>query len=292
MKRQIQKYIQRFLALLLPVLLSTACTEIVDIELDSTYTRLAVEAYITSDSMQHQVLLTLSSDYFANQKAPGVSNAEVYLEFDDISIQMEEHDTVPGLYLSPHAFRGVIGTTYNLSIDQVDVDEDGVYESYNSSSTMPGGVVFDSIVLNYSTSVYGNGWEVYMFALDPPSRDWYGFNVWKNSELMTPTLLDYGIQTDDFYNGKYLFYGIPIAYFSDDETEQQLFPGDTVTFELHSIESAYYDYVGDAQLELFGNNPLFSGPPANIRSNINNGAMGSFTAYSITRASAIVPVEE
>jgi len=289
MNKQIRKYILRLPALLLPVLLSTACTEIVDIELDSTYTRLAVEGAITSDSVQHQVILTLSSDYFANQKAPRVSNAEVYLEFENISLQMEENDTVPGLYLTPHKFRGVIGTTYDLSIDQVDVDEDGVYESYKGSSTMPGGVVFDSIVLNYSTSVYGNGWEVYMFALDPPTRDWYGFNFWKNSELMTPNLLDYGIQPDDFYNGKYLFYGLPIAYFSDDETEQELFPGDTVTLELHSIESAYYDYVGDAQLELFGNNPLFSGPSANIRTNMDNGAMGSFTAYSITRAFAVVP---
>ena len=106
--------------------------------------------------------------------------------------------------------------------------------------------------------------------------------------MITPLLIDYGIQPDDFYNGKYLFYGIPIGYYSDDETEEQLFPGDTVTLELHSIDRAYYDFVGDAQLEIFGNNPLFSGPPANIRSNIDNGAMGAFTAYSITRASAIV----
>lgn len=128
-----------------------------------------------------------------------------------------------------------------------------------------------------------------MFALDPPTKDWYGFNFWKNNVLLDSTLIDYNIQADDFYNGRYLFYGIPIGYFSDDETDEILFPGDTIMLELHSIESAYYDFVGDSQLELFGNNPLFSGPPANIRTNISNGAAGAFTAYSITRASAIVP---
>ena len=287
MKKRHLGNIHLIVALLM--LLNISCTEVVQIELDSTYKRLVVRGEVTSDSMHHQVLLSLSSDYFSNQPAPRVSNALVHLDFEDISLLMEEHDTIPGLYLTPYAFRGTIGTTYSLSIDQVDVDEDGTYESYNASSTMPGGVVLDSIFLNYSSTVYGSGWEVYIFALDPPSKDWYGLNFWRNSELITPTLIDYSIQTDDFYNGKYLFYGLPIAYYSDEETEEQLFPGDTVTLELHSIEGDYYDFVVDAQLEIFGNNPLFSGPPANIRSNIDNGASGAFTAYSIYRASAIVP---
>lgn len=288
MKKRLKGNIGLMVALLM--ILNISCTEIVDIDLDSTYTRLVVQGGITNDSVYHQVLLTLSSDYFSNEAASGVSNAVVQIDFDDKNLLLEEQDTLPGLYLTPFAFRGVIGTTYELSIDQVDVDNNGSYESFHASSTMPGGVVFDSILLNYSSTVYGSGWEVYMFALDPPTKDWYGFNIWKNSELVTATLSDYGIQPDDFYNGKYLFYGIPIAYFSDDdESEYQLFPGDTVTLELQSIDESYYNFVGDAQLEIFGNNPLFSGPPSNIRTNIDNGASGAFTAYSITRASAIVP---
>lgn len=122
----------------LMVLLNISCTEIVDIDLDSTYTRLVVQGGVTSDSAQHQVRLTLSSDYFSNQPAPGVSNAVVHIDFDNTSLLLEEHDTIPGLYLTPYAFRGEIGTSYDLSIDEVDVDNDGIYESYNASSTMPG----------------------------------------------------------------------------------------------------------------------------------------------------------
>ncbi len=286
MKKRLPGNIGLIVALLM--LANLSCTEIVQIDLDSTYTRLVVQGGVTSDSVFHQVQLSLSSDYFSNQPAPRVSGAIVHLEFDDVSLELEEDDAVPGLYLTPYAFRGVIGTTYSLSIDQVDVDDDGTYESYYASSSMPGGVILDSILLNYSSTIYGSGYEVYMFALDPPSKDWYGIRFWKNSDLLTDTLIKYSVQNDDFYNGKYLFYGIPIGYYSDDDPREQLNPGDTVTLELHSIESSYYDFVGDAQLEIFGNNPLFSGPPANIRSNIDNGAMGAFTAYSIQRASAIV----
>ena len=68
--------------------------------------------------------------------------------------------------------------------------------------------------------------------------------------------------------------------------------GDTVTFELNSIDQNYYNFVVDAQLEIFGNNPLFSGPPANIRSNIKEGGQGVFTAFSIQRISRLAPPPE
>jgi len=87
-----------------------------------------------------------------------------------------------------------------------------------------------------------------------------------------------------FSNGTYI-YGLPVGFVADDEPEEELFPGDTITFELNSIEQAYYNFIIDAQLEIAGNNPLFSGPSANIRSNIDNDAKGIFTAYSIGRAS-------
>ncbi len=271
------------------ILMNLSCTEIVEIDLDSTYTRLVVEGGVTNDSVYHRVQLSLTSDYFSNQPSPRVSDALVFLEFKGTTLQMVEQDSVPGLYLSPYAFRGEIGTTYSLEILQVDVDQDGISESYHASSTMPGGVTLDSISLSYFSSYFGSGYQVFMFALDPPSEDWYGLKFWKNSDLLTDTLIKYSVQPDDFYNGKYLFYGIPIGYYSDGEPREKLQPGDTVTLELNSIERAYYDFVGDAQLEIWGNNPLFSGPPANIRSNIDNGAMGVFTAYSIQRTSAVIP---
>jgi hypothetical protein len=265
-----------------------SCTEIVDIELDSTFRRLVVYGTVTTDSVRHQVELTTSSDYFSNESSPRISNAVVELEFNDSTMILQEQDSIKGLYLTPYAFRGVQGTTYQLHISQVDLDGDQEFDSYHATSTMPGGVRFDSIQLNHNQSFWWSGWEIYMFALDPPTRDWYGLKIWKNSDLLTDTLIKYTIMPDDFYNGKYLYYGFPIAYLSDSVAREMVYPGDTVTLELNSIEQAYYDFVTDAQLEIWGNNPLFSGPPANVRSNIDNEGKGIFAAYSIKRASAIV----
>ena len=63
--------------------------------------------------------------------------------------------------------------------------------------------------------------------------------------------------------------------------------GDTVTLELDCIDRAYYDFISSSQLEIAPNYPLFSGPPANVSSNIDNGAYGTFTAYEVLRTSVI-----
>jgi len=265
-----------------------SCSEIIDMELDSTYRRLVVYGEITTDSVFHQVELSTSSDYFHNKPSPKVSGALVELVFNERLITLEENDTLPGLYLTPDAFRGVPGISYKLKISQVDVDEDGVDEVYHAESTMPGGLLLDSINLTYFKSPFASGYQVLMYALDPPGREWYNFKIWKNSDLLTDTLIKYSVQTDDFFNGIYIF-GLPVGFLSDEDPREALLEGDTVTFELNSIDQNYYNFVVDAQLEIFGNNPLFSGPPANVRSNIEEGGKGIFTAYSIQRISRMTP---
>ena len=193
-----------------------SCTEVVDIELDSTYRRLVVYGEITSDSVHHQVELSSSSDYFLNEPAPKVSGALVELAFENGLITLEENDTLPGVYLTPDAFRGIPGETYSINIGQVDVDEDGVDEVYHAESTMPGGLLLDSINLTYFKSPFGSGYQVLMYALDPPSREWYNFKLWKNSDLLTDTLIKYSVQPDDFFNGIYIF-GLPVGFLSDED---------------------------------------------------------------------------
>ncbi len=105
MKRQF-----RIISKWLPVLLLTgciSCTEIVHIDLDSTYTRLVVQGSVTTDSVRHRVELSTSSDYFANEPSPRVSDAVVEIAFNETSILLEEHDTIPGLYMTPQGLSEV-----------------------------------------------------------------------------------------------------------------------------------------------------------------------------------------
>lgn len=263
-----------------------ACTERIDIELDSTFKRLIVMGTVSTDSLRHTVQLSRSSDYFANEPSPRVSGAMVELAYENKTLVLKENDTIAGLYLTESAFRGVPGTKYHLSISQVDIDEDGIPETYQASSVMPSAPMLDSISLIYFEAPFVSGYQVLMYADDPATRDWYSFKFWKNQDLLTDTLSKYSVQPDDFFNGSYIS-GLPVGFYSDDDPREVLNEGDTVTFELNSIEKAFYDFVIDGQLEIIGNIPLFSGPSANVRSNIDNGAKGIFTAYAVKRASLV-----
>ncbi len=270
--------------------LSAACSEIIDIELDSTNQRLVVYGTVTEDSIRHQVRLSLTSDYFSNAPSPRVTGAKVELESESGIIPCIEHDTIPGLYRTAEAFRGVPGERYTLHISDLDVDGDGTGETYRAESRMPAGARLDSIKISYFQSPFVSGYQVFMYGLDPPERNWYSFKIWKNRNLLTDTLSKYSIQNDDFFNGTYI-YGLPVGFLLDEVPGEAAVPGDTITFELNAIDRSYYDFLADAQLEIAGNNPLFSGPPANIRSNIEFDAQGVFAAYSIQRISVVIPEE-
>jgi len=268
---------------------SSACTERFDIELDSTYQRLVVEGSITTDSIRHSVTLSLTGDYFSNRPSSRVQHAVVELVTGEDTIQLPESVSDPGRYETPSALRGEPGTTYELIISGLDINQDGEQERYHSTSRMPGGPELESIELRYYETPVASGYTVLMYASHPvDQRDWFGFKLMKNSDLLTDSLVKYSVLSDDIFDSGY-FPGLPVGFFNDDDPREALHPGDTITFELNCIDEAYYNFVTDAQLEIAGNYPLFSGPPANIPSNIDNGAEGIFTAYSIQRLSLILP---
>ncbi|NOR34197.1 MAG: DUF4249 family protein [Bacteroidales bacterium] len=276
------------LILIAALILATACTEKIDIELDSTYARLVVEGAVTSDSLNHYILLSITSNYFSNRPSPKVQDAVVELSFGNETMQLIENDTVPGRYETPHAFRGTIGTSYDLNISQLDVDQDGQEEVYHASSTMPGGAVLEKIEIKYYSSPVASGYTVFMYLYHTAEiREWFGFKLIKNGILLSTTLEQYSVLSDEIFDSGY-FPGFPVGFLSDDENDEVVYPGDTITFELNCIEQSYYNFVSEAQLEIAGNFPLFSGPPSNVVSNIDNGAMGTFTAYSIQRYSVIM----
>jgi hypothetical protein len=246
---------------------------------------LVVEGSVTTDRKLHWVRLSETSDYFTNQAATAVSGAEVSIDDGANNHILTESDTLPGWYHTRPYYRGIPGKTYTLSIRNVDINRDGETEEYIASSTMKPVNPIDSIKLEYFNTFF-TGYQVRIWAWDSPDPDWYAFKVWKNGVLLTDTLYELIVQSDVFFNGNYT-YGIPSQFLSADKPEEVVEVGDTVAFEINGITEEYYNYVIEAQSQVFPQTPLFSGPPANIRTNISNDAIGFFTAYSVNYSSTI-----
>jgi hypothetical protein len=271
--------------------LLTACTEPIDIELDSSFSRLSVFGEISTDSTVHNIRLTRSADYFYNQPSVGVSDAIVKISDGENEIFLTENPLNPGNYQTPSGFFGIPGKTYVLVIENVDIDKDGVMESYSASSFLPFLASQDSIRIKYSKNSFYEGTEIMLYAQDPAeSIDYYAFKIIKNGILQTDSLPEIIAQDDLFFNGKYTN-GITVQFLDEAKEGEQVFPGDTITLEMLGITKEYYIFIIEAQTELFGSNPLFSGPPANISTNISNGALGFFGAVNINRSSVIAPAK-
>jgi len=266
------------------------CTERIDVKVDSSFTRLVVEGYVTTEKASHWVRLSTTSDYFYNQKAPAVRDANVSIVDGARFYALTESDSEPGTYYTSANFQGIPGKTYTLIIGGVDIDGDGTTEEYSASSMLNPVNPIDSIKLRQFNAFGQKGYEVQVYAWDSPQRDWYAFKVLRNRKLLTDTLYEMIVQNDEFFNGKYTN-GITSQFLSLDKPDETLEVGDTVTFEINGITEDYYNYIVEAQSQIFSQTPLFSGPPANISTNLDNGAIGFFTAYAVHRSSVIATSE-
>ncbi len=275
------KRIITYLILILPgIILFNACTERIDIELEEEYVRLAVEGYIAPDEGANYIRLTKTGGYFSNVPAPPVSNAIVKVENGDTSFILREDMYQAGTYLFPQQFSGEQQQTYTLDIELQ--EELGGYASYKASAYMP--VLdfhIDSISVELNTVF--DFWMILIYAPKPPGRNFYLIKGMRNDTLLTSAIDEVNVLDDDLLDNEYM-HGIPVMGIE----KENLKPGDKFTMLVSLITEDYYNYITEVQIELQPHDPMFSGPPANVRSNVDNGAVGYFAAYASTSASTIV----
>ena len=278
------------LSFILFSLLYTSCTERIDLKLNNTYPRLVVEGAITTDTMIHFVRLSLSGDFFTDERLPAVSGAEVSISDGIESITLKESKSVPGIYITNVDYSGIAGGTYSLLIENVDINNDGIKETYRSESYLPPVTQIDSVSLEYEDMF--ELWKVLLYAVEPADTpNFYMFNLIINDTVYTDQMTEVTISDDRFIDGSYAN-GVWVHSIYDDDETLTLTPGDTITLIMSGITEEFYNYIIALQTETRISVPLFSGSPANLPGNISNGALGFFRAYSNTYGYAIFTGEK
>ncbi len=257
------------------LILGVGCTEPIELDLnDSEGQRLVVEGWITNQPGPKQIRLTLTSDYFANQPAPLATGANVTISDGESEVILEE--TEDGLYeISDYA--GSPGKTYLLSIDY-----DGAL--YEASAYMHPITTIDSLSYDldpYGESEDGDKYVTVLYCQEPEATlDHYIFRNYKNGILESDTLSEWEFTNDDGANGSYID-GVPIGYPIYE-------PGDTAGLEIISTSEEHYEFIIAMFLETEWRGSPFDTPPANIPSNVSNGALGFFSASAIERAEVVI----
>ncbi len=271
--------------------IAVSCTEnIDDIRLDSTRPRLVVEGYISTDTTRQMVRLSKMGDALKKNPIEVVSNALITISDGTITFGLTEDQTIKGTYYTAPDVFGVVGRNYTLNIKNVDVNNDQVMEEYTAQSLLKGLNPIDSIHVVYNTSNnFDKGWSVNLYTMDPgQGRNFYLIKVLKNNRLLTDSIFKYSIGDNNSFEGKY-YDGFPVYDLREDRLDERLTHGDTITLELYGINEDYYSFISSYISDYNPKIPIFSGPSANIPSNIKpfDDAVGIFAAYSIKRKSVI-----
>ena len=136
------------------------------------------------------------------------------------------------------------------------------------------------------------GWNIEVFAKDPPGDNFYLLVVYKNGVPLNDTLTRLLLLDNQMISQNNIeLEGLPMAFISD-SSWMAARAGDLIELEIRGVSEEYYRYIHEFGNVYGGTNPMFGGAPANVRGNVRsvNGnaiAIGYFWAHGSRRASDV-----
>ncbi|KAA6340796.1 hypothetical protein EZS27_011341, partial [termite gut metagenome] len=244
-----------------------ACTERMDIDVNDAPVQLAIYGSITTDTTQHSVTVRQSSNYFSNFQPVGISHVTVTISDGDTTFTLSESQN--GEYLTDADVFGIEGKTYTLKII---VEFNGITDEYEATSYLPYSIQVNSIKLqpsNMGTHIV----DALLYGRLPESNNNYlNIRAYKNDNIpLNANLSDFNIIKSENVEMKEIDGAVCMNLRTSGTTSNKIIieQGDLVTFQVCSITKEYADYVLNVQKELQGSIPIFSGPPANVQTNIS-----------------------
>lgn len=294
--------ISAYVIALLSIAIISSCTEDTTINTKNSAYVPVIYGTITNQDVRQQIQVSSSSGYFDKEVNKRIANAVVTIKEDSGMVSksyvLTQDSVGSGIYVTKDPMKGKPGWTYSLSV-VMDFNNDGSNEEYTAECMMPEALKVDSF--NISKKKVG---EYTLYSLNISAQDdgdvenyymgRYSINgAWYNK------ISKYIMFNDVSLNGEYVknlsvwnFNDVADkSKFSDDDAKDMIFmsPGDSMVVEFSNISKAYFNFINECASQKNGSNPMFGGPPANISTNMSNGARGFFTAYGVSVVSAKAP---
>ncbi|GAB3163158.1 DUF4249 domain-containing protein [Telluribacter humicola] len=254
----------------------TSCETPVELDLEQSEPRLAVEAVVTDQPDMNFVKLHLSAPYAKNIDPQAVTDAQVKL-VDNTGISTSLIHKGNGTYKPASPFAGEIGRTYTLTILA-----NG--KTYTATSTLHPVTKLDKVTYEYvdgKNDDFGREEGYYIstaFRDSAGVKNYYKLNIAVNGQLRQDETKDIIITEDKLYDGSYL---------DDIRVPATFAKNDALDVSLLSLTKEAFDFYNALQ-GLSGQGGLFDRNPANLPTNISNGGVGFFSASAISTRSLTI----
>lgn len=251
-----------FKILLVIIVCSTSCTDIVDVDVPEAAPRLVVEASIdwekNTQGNNQSVKLSLSTPYFDNLSDTSVTDATVKITNNTSNEEFQFTHQRGGIY-NTTSFVPVLNQEYTLEINYQG-------ETYIARETMTPVVDIDEISQARVGGFNDEALEVDIYFNDPPNEENFYFFRFEEQGDLLPELLAI---PDEFTNGNRMN-----VFFEKEEDEdtgaEEFQPGDVAFIEFYGVSKQYFNYV-DLLIDQYenANNP-FGTVPARLKGNVIN----------------------
>jgi hypothetical protein len=253
--------------------LLTSCEKVIDVQLNDADKKYVIEANVTNVPGQpSEVRISKTKAFDESNTFSGISGAVVSIEVNN-GVVYTLSQSSPGIYTTS-AFTGTPGSTYALKI-VIGTDE------FTSVCTMPLQTVpLDTVTVDNFAFGGSDSKILVPSYLDPSGKgNNYRFVQYINA-IQTKQIF---VTNDDISDG--LRSTRPLANPNNSETEE-LKTGDFATVEMLCIDRAVYTYWYSLDQAATGNS---TATPANPATNIKGGALGYFSAHSVSSKTIRVP---
>ena len=243
------------------IVLSGACTDVVDVEVQDGPIRLVVEASLdwekgTPGNIQ-RIRLRNSTPFFDTNTTTDVVGASVIVTNNSSNEEFVFEDQNNGEYLTT-SFEPVLGQSYTLQIEH-----EG--ETYRATETMTPVTEITRVFQDRIDGFDDEELEVHVVFTDPIEE---GNNYLFRFERRGDLLPDLEVAEDEFSNGNEIDWWYEI----EEDEDQNIFPfmpGDVVDIEMYGISRDYYDYI-KILISQLGGVGLFEATPVAVRGNCTN----------------------
>ena len=280
------------------LLFVVSCTAPMDVSVRPGEARLVINSILTDILTVQSVTVQRSVPYFSGETANWVDNAKVTISTSEGRTYEARWYEPSKAYLTDDSFATAPGVTYTLDVEY-DFDEDGTSEHYTATTTiLPQPPVLEKIeIVPFKMPMVDIPmYELRLFGQDPPGRNYYVMSISVNGVEYNKLGNMMTVGDRMFQDGK--IDGFPISIFSGESGEEDserisLRSGDEITLRLSNVDADLMRFIAEVQSSGSGENPLFGGPPHNVRTNISGGngrAVGFFgSLYSARQYEAVVP---
>lgn len=260
--------------------LFSSCTKVIDIDLnDDENQKLIVDAIYSTFPQEHEVKLSLSANYYSTDQPTAVAGASVVISDGTNSVTFL--DAGNGIYKSPANSAALSNRDYTLTVNYGGTE----YTAVNYCDTVP---KLDTLALvtNYidgSTSIIDDYTIKFSTQELAGFGDYYAWKIYVNGVLRTDTISELISQSDEF---------LPDATYLnliDLTNVDNVVTGDTIMVSQNAISKSTYDAYFAILFQTDFRGGIFDSPPANVPSNLSEGALGLFSVGGESRNFVVVP---